>query len=264
MLRNFLKFKGNKWKDPFENLRNKWIEIPTYSSGRSTSLQLLELSDKQLVSEWKKIKQATTSNEQFNHRGWIQPLYKDMLSGKKVLDVGCGLAIDTITFAQHGGNVTFLDIAESNILLVRRLCKIFNIKNVQFFYMEELSSLKKLDKGYDVILALGSLHHAPVSIIKPEIQELLRHLKRNGRWIQLAYPKTRWIREGRLQFDLWGKETDGENTPWAEWYDLEKLLNLMKPHRFEVILYQEFHNHDFIWFDLLYKGKVAISAKKLR
>ena len=40
--------------------------------------------------------------------------------------------------------------------------------------------------------------------------------------------------------------------PWAEWYDLDKLLGLFDHARFEVVLCREFHNSDFIWFDLLY------------
>jgi hypothetical protein len=41
-----------------------------------------------------------------------------------------------------------------------------------------------------------------------------------GHWLQLAYPRSRWVRDGRPRF-----------------------------------IYQEFHNNDFNWFDLLYRGQ---------
>lgn len=195
-----------------------------------------------------------TTGSQFGHRGWYHTLYADSMRGKKVLDVGSGFAIDSITFMQHGAKVTFVDLAESNLEVVQRLCNILGLKDVRFLLLEDMVSLRRLDTDYDIIMAMGSLHHAPFEIIKSEAHELLKHLKVGGRWLQLAYPKTRWIRAGRPSFDRWGEMTDGSGTPWAEWYDLSKLLRLLEPARFEVVLCQEFHNSNFIWFDLLYQG----------
>ena len=90
--------------------------------------------------------------------------------------------------------------------------------------------------------------------MKPEYLELLRHLKVGGRWLQLTYPVTRWIRDGRPSFSKWGEMTDGIGTPWAEPYDVEKLLGVFAPAKFDVVLYQEFQNCNFNWFDLLYRG----------
>jgi hypothetical protein len=72
----------------------------------------------------------------------------------------------------------------------------------------------------------------------------------NGRWIELAYPKVRWEREGRLPATEWGERTDG-GAPWIEWHDLQKLEYLFAPASFEVILALEFHSSDFNWFDLI-------------
>jgi len=176
------------------------------------------------------------------------------MNGKKVMDVGSGFGVDPITFAQHGARVTFVDLVETNLKVLERLCKIMGLKEVQFVHLRELDSLKPLDTDYDVIMAMGSLHHAPAEVLGPEIQELHRHLKVGGRWLQLAYPRARWIREGREPFSNWGTITDGPGTPWAEWYDVPKLLKLHEPGKFDVVLYQEFHNGVFSWFDLLYRG----------
>ncbi|MFC2153910.1 class I SAM-dependent methyltransferase [Candidatus Altiarchaeota archaeon] len=242
------------WDTPFEKLREKWGEVPDSRKGRNTTKALLDLSAEELISSWKDSRRDMTSDTQFYHRGWYHTLYKDVLCGKKVLDVGCGLGIDGVTFAENGAQVTFVDIVEDNLEIVRRVCKKLGIKNASFLLMQDIDSLKPLDKDYDTIMAMGSLHHAPEKVVREEVQELLKHLKQSGRWLQLAYPKYRWIRDGRKTFDKWGEITDGIGTPWAEWYDLTKLLKLMEPARFNVVLCREFHEREFVWFDLMYKG----------
>lgn len=115
--------------------------------------------------------------------------------------------------------------------------------------MRDLSYFDALGM-YDVIWACGSLHNAPRAILKQETTELLKHLKVGARWIQLAVPKERWTREGKMPFREWGTRTDG-GAPWEEWYDLEKLLDLLKPAEFKVAKYMNYHNDDFNWFDLI-------------
>ena len=241
------------WDKPFDILRNRWGKVPVTPTarGRKSTDELLSLSDKELLKLWLEARDAQTVGKGFAVRGWYHLLYSEALRGKKVLDIGCGLAFDGITFAQHGARVTFVDIVETNIEVVRRLCKIFKLRDVDFLYMENVESLSSLDLDYDVVLGSGSLHNAPFDVMRVEVQELLKHLKIGGRWLQLAYPKTRWEREGKLPFDMWGVRTDGIGTPWAEWYDLLKLLELLEPAQFDVVLYLEFDNSNYNWFDLV-------------
>jgi len=228
--------------------------VPTTRSGRMKTAELLKMSDEELLREWSTCRVDITTGSEFDHRGWYHILYSDIFRSKKVMDVGSGLAIDSITYTQNGAKLTFVDIVEDNLQVVRRLCDILHLDGVEFLYLGDIDSLRSLTMDYDVIYAAGSLHHAPADIIKPEAHELLKHLKIGGRWIQLAYPYTRWVNEGQLPFDKWGENTDGAGTPWAEWYDLPKLLKLLEPAKFDVVLSQEFHNHAFIWFDLVYRG----------
>ena len=85
---------------------------------------------------------------------------------------------------------------------------------------------------------------------REEAQALLPHLKIGGRWIELAYPKSRWERDGEMLFSRWGEKTDG-GAPWMEWHDLAKIRGYLAPSEFEVVLELEFHNGEFNWFDLL-------------
>ena len=241
------------WDQPFDLLRQKWHEVPAGNSRLMTG-QLLDLPDKELRELWESVRVTDTTGGAFGIRGWYQTIYKDVFRGKRVMDIGCGLGIDGITFAQHGARMTLVDIVESNLSVVQRICKLLGLNNVDFIYMQDVNSLSSLGTDYDAIWCVGSLIHAPFDVIREEAQELLKHLKPDGRWIELAYPETRWKREGRLPFDRWGECTDGRGTPWAEWYDLSKLQAVLDPAEFEVVLCFEFHNGDFNWFDLKRKG----------
>jgi 2-polyprenyl-3-methyl-5-hydroxy-6-metoxy-1,4-benzoquinol methylase len=246
--------KSAAWQMPYETLRKRWVGVPSGHDVFEKTTNLMELSDDALLSFWEKARRDITTGAEFAHRGWYHSLYSDFMSGKKVMDVGSGFGVDPITFAQHGARVTFVDLVETNLKILERLCKIMGLKDVSFVLFEDLSSLGPLDTDFDVIMAMGSLHHAPVDILRPEYKELVRHLKLGGRWLQLAYPKARWIRDKRPRFAHWGLTTDGAGTPWAEWYDVEKLLGVFTPAEFEVVLYQEFHNSDYNWFDLIHRG----------
>jgi hypothetical protein len=237
-------------KDPFAVLRKKWGEVPGAADRHSTAL-LFGLSDQELVQHWIQIKMDAVSGKNFPVRGWYHALYTDILRGKRVMDVGSGLGIDGITFAEAGAEMTFVDIVESNLKVLKRLCQLRGIRNATFCYLQNLSSLGELPTDYDVIWCQGSMINAPFSVMKDECAALLTHLPVGGRWIELAYPKIRWEREGSLPFNVWGEYTDGQGTPWMEWYDLQRIQARLAPAAFETILYVNFHNNDFNWFDLI-------------
>ena len=77
-------------------LRTKWFEVP-FGRNRVSTQDLRKLSSAELVSTWKNARvEATTkstSYDGFAARGWYHALYKPILQGKKVLDVGfwCGI-----------------------------------------------------------------------------------------------------------------------------------------------------------------------------
>jgi SAM-dependent methyltransferase len=127
-------------------------------------------------------------------------------AGKKVLDIGCGMGISTIAFAEMGADLTFVDIIEDNVRLVQRLCALKGI-NAKFLYMENIESLAALDHNYDVVTAIGSLINAPLAVTKVEVDAIKMHLKPGGRWLQpLSEP--RWL--------FWSGMANEEQCGWSE------------------------------------------------
>jgi 2-polyprenyl-3-methyl-5-hydroxy-6-metoxy-1,4-benzoquinol methylase len=237
-------------RQSFDLLRTKWTEVPFTRFDRLDTRALLGRSDEELVRIWQQAHDSTSSGEAFARRGWYELLYREIFRGRKVLDLGCGLAPSTIYFAEHGAQVTFVDIVETNVEFVRRVCRARGITGQAFCYLEDLRTLGQLPGDYDFILACGSLVTVPVEVARREAQALLEHLPPGGRWIEQAYPKSRWIREGRLPFHRWGARTDG-GAPWTEWRDLAKLQYTLAPARFDVVLSFEFCGGEFNWFDLV-------------
>jgi SAM-dependent methyltransferase len=232
-------------------LRVKWGEVPFTSQERAHSTNLLSLPDADLHRMWSDAWAEQSTGANFGVRGWYYQLYRDQWRGKRVIDFGSGLGYDALTFAGAGAaEVTCVDLAPTNLEVIRRVAAVRGLTNVRTLYLKDFDSLGALGDGHDVIWAQGSLLTAPPRFARAECQALLKHLKKGGRWVELAYPKVRWEREGRLPFDQWGDRTDG-GAPWMEWKDLDKVRGLLSPRRFDTVLAMEFHNSDFNWFDLV-------------
>jgi hypothetical protein len=97
--------------------------------------------------------------------------------------------------------------------------------------------------------------NAPFSFARRYAEALLGRLPVGGRWIELAYPRERWEGEGRPPFHKWRRKTDGESTPWMEWYDFERLRTRLHPAKFDIVLHFNFHRDDFNWFDLIRRNE---------
>src|SRR5215467_3069 len=153
------------WSQPYDTLRKKWVQVPTTAAGSQRTTHLLELSDQALLDEWEKARHDITTGGEFAHRGWYHALYANGMRGKKVMDIGSGFGVDSITFAQHGARLTFVDLVETNLQVLKRLCAIMRLDDVRFVPFRDLTSLRPLDADYDVIMAMGSLHNAPEKVM---------------------------------------------------------------------------------------------------
>src|SRR5256884_7798345 len=130
------------WQKPYETLRTKWVEVPITNWEILSTEELLALPDDELLAKWEKSRRTLTTSVEWDHRGWYHTLYADSMRGKKVLDIGSGFGVDSITFAQHGARMTFVDLVETNLKVLQRLCKILGLKEVEFQHFQGLNSLR--------------------------------------------------------------------------------------------------------------------------
>ncbi|HVO58778.1 MAG TPA: class I SAM-dependent methyltransferase [Dongiaceae bacterium] len=84
-------------------------------------------------------------------------------SGKKVLEIGCGIGTDTVNFARHGAEVTAVDLSANSLAVARRRVEVYGLQDrVRLFNgsAEELTSFLPR-QTYDLIYSFGVIHHTP-------------------------------------------------------------------------------------------------------
>ncbi|MCC7047653.1 MAG: class I SAM-dependent methyltransferase [Alphaproteobacteria bacterium] len=233
----------------FDLLRQKWKEVPAGLYDRVDTGKVLALTDWELRDYWDGVWHEFTVGTGYATRGWYQEMYRDMFRGKRVLEIGSGCGIDGIEFIRQGAIWYFADIVPNNLKLIRRMLDAFGLDCEGMTYIEDLRSLEQIPDGFDFIYCNGSMINVPFDFARRETLHLVSHLRPGGRWVELCYPRERWAREGRLPFADWGRMTDGDATPWVEWYDMERLRDRFAPVALNPLMAFNYYNDDFNWFD---------------
>ncbi|MBI2996190.1 MAG: class I SAM-dependent methyltransferase [Candidatus Melainabacteria bacterium] len=83
--------------------------------------------------------------------------------GKKVLEIGCGIGTDTVSFARNGARVTVVELSSKSIDIAKMRAKTYGLENKIQFYSgdaEKLSSFLPNEK-FDLVYSFGVIHHTP-------------------------------------------------------------------------------------------------------
>ncbi len=103
---------------------------------------------------------------------WIQ----SMQPGKSVLEIGCGIGLDSYTMAKHGLNLTAIDLTEVGVNTARSRFEKENLNGT--FQVGDAMNLQFPDNHFDYVYSFGVLHHAPDT--NATIDEVFRVLKPQG------------------------------------------------------------------------------------
>ena len=120
------------------------------------------------------------------------PLFADFESykGKKVLEVGCGMATEGINFVKHGAEYTGTDLSEESLELAKKRFGVYN-KEGKFYAgnSEELTSFVPVET-YDLVYSFGVIHHSP----HPEkiISEIKKYMNKDSTLKIMLYAKDSW------------------------------------------------------------------------
>ena len=142
--------------------------------------------------------------------------------GKKLLEVGCGVGIDLVRFAQGGAQVTGIDLSRIAIDLARKnfeqsgqsadLC-VMNGEHMQF-----------ADNTFDVVYAHGVLQYTPNT--GQMIAEIHRVLKPGGKAILMVYNKYSWLNLIRKMTRV---PLEHEDAPVWKKFSIRELKQLLHP-----------------------------------
>lgn len=116
------------------------------------------------------------------------PAWKD----KRVLEIGCGIGTDTISFARAGARVTAIDLSEESVRVAQQRAEVFDVANRIRFHTGDAEHLSTLiaPEIYDLIYSFGVIHHSPT----PEnILHELRHYTDQDTVLKLmVYNRRSW------------------------------------------------------------------------
>ena len=116
----------------------------------------------------------------------------DRWKGKKVLEIGCGIGTDTISFARAGARVTAVDLTEKSLEVARQRAKVFGFEDRVRFYQanaEKLSETVPVE-AYDLVYSFGVIHHTP----HPEavLEEIRKYVAPQSTLKIMVYNRWSW------------------------------------------------------------------------
>jgi 2-polyprenyl-3-methyl-5-hydroxy-6-metoxy-1,4-benzoquinol methylase len=110
------------------------------------------------------------------------------LNGKSVLEIGCGIGLDALLYAQQGARVTAIDISLTCIEMAQ---KYFSYHDLQAtFEIQNAEVLGYADNSFDVVVARQVLMYTP----HPEraVEEMLRVVRPGGKTVSLLHNRHSW------------------------------------------------------------------------
>lgn len=110
------------------------------------------------------------------------------LRGRSLLELGCGIGLDTVEFARHGAEVTAIDLSPSCITLAKRLLAYHGLEASL-----EIGDAEELPHGpntFDIVVARGILMFTPND--RKVVKEIFRVLRPCGKVHILVHNRYSW------------------------------------------------------------------------
>jgi SAM-dependent methyltransferase len=104
-------------------------------------------------------------------------------TGKRVLEVGCGLGTDLRQFAKHGAIVTGIDLSKTSVELARKGFELYGLDGTLVHGDGE--ELPFPDRSFDLVYSWGVIHHSPDP--PSVVRQIHRVLKPGGELIAMVY-----------------------------------------------------------------------------
>lgn len=113
-------------------------------------------------------------------------------TGRKVLEIGCGIGTDTINFARSGARVTAIDLSSESIAIASRRAEVFGVSDRIRFICGNAERLREIlpPEKFDLIYSFGVIHHSP----RPRniIRELRSYVHSSTELKLMVYHRHSW------------------------------------------------------------------------
>jgi 2-polyprenyl-3-methyl-5-hydroxy-6-metoxy-1,4-benzoquinol methylase len=93
---------------------------------------------------------------------------------RKVLEIGCGLGTDTVSFARAGANVTAVELSQTSAELARQRLEVYGLGDRVTIHVGDAEQLPSLiaPRTFDLVYSFGVIHHSP------HPRRIVDHIKR--------------------------------------------------------------------------------------
>ena len=143
-------------------------------------------------------------------------------AGKRLLEVGCGVGIDLVRFAEGGALVTGVDLSKTAIDLAKKYFKHQRLKaDVRTMNGE---ALEFPDASFDVVYAHGVLQYTADA--NKMVSEAHRVLKPGGEFIVMVYNRRGWLNVMSRFFKV---GLEHEDAPVLEKYTIGEFRRMLSP-----------------------------------
>jgi SAM-dependent methyltransferase len=109
-----------------------------------------------------------------DHEPWIRPAFERFgdVTGKSILDCGCGHGMAAVVLARRGATVTGIDLSAGYVEEARRRA-IANEVDAEFI-QTDAENLPFGDESFDAVWGSAILHHVDLHRAGPELRRVLR------------------------------------------------------------------------------------------
>lgn len=109
-------------------------------------------------------------------------------AGKSVLEIGCGIGLDSVEYARYGARVTAIDLSPKNVELTKKHFAYHQLHAT--IEVGNAEALRFTDNAFDLVIAIGVLYYTP----NPQkgVEEILRVLKPDSQAICMFYNRRSW------------------------------------------------------------------------
>jgi len=124
-----------------------------------------------------KVQRRIISDSDFTFLEIIKIVKKFKITGKTILDVGCGTGALDFYLAKQANSVTGIDISKNAIKACKRDAKALGVSNKTAFFVKDISK-SLIQKKFDVVICLEVIEH--IKNDKRLMNNISKSIKKNG------------------------------------------------------------------------------------
>jgi len=112
--------------------------------------------------------------------------------GRTVLEIGCGIGTDTVSFARAGAHVVAVELSEKSAELARRRLEVYGLAGRASVVVGDAESLPDIVpvQPFDLVYSFGVIHHSPHP--RRIVEHVRRYMSAASELRLMVYARISW------------------------------------------------------------------------